>query len=131
MAALRYDGLTVPRVVDGPINGSIFRAYIEQVLVPTLRPGDILVMGNLGSHKGARIRQAIEQAGASLCYLPPYSPDFNPIEQAFSKLKWLLRSAAQRTLDGLWSLLGRLTDCFTADECRHYLRHCGYHNTSL
>ena len=126
IAALRADGLTAPTVMDGAMDGALFLAYVRQQLTPTLRPGDIVVMDNLPCHKVAGILQAIEQAGARLIYLPPYSPDFNPIEQVFSKLKWLLRSSAERTVEGLWSLLGRLLDRFPPDECLRYYRHCGY-----
>jgi transposase len=129
VAALRCDGLTAPTVVDGPMNGAVFRAYIEQQLVPTLRCGDIVVMDNLAAHKVAGVRAAIEAVGARLIYLPPYSPDFNPIELAFSKLKGLLRRAAARTVDALWSLLGQLPDHFPASECANYFRHCGYNST--
>jgi transposase len=101
--------MIAPMVLDGPINGELFQVYVEQVLVPELRDGDIVIMDNLGSHKGAGVRAAIEAAGASLLYLPPYSPDFNPIENAFAKLKALLRKAAERTVDGLWSAIGRIT----------------------
>jgi len=113
-------------VVDGAMNSAVFLAYVRQVLVPTLSPGDIVVMDNLSSHKAAGIRQAIESAGATLLYFPPYSPDLNLIENAYSKFKWLVRSAAERTVEGLWSLVGRLLDDFPPDECRRYLRHCGY-----
>jgi len=113
-------------VVDGAMNSAVFLAYVRQVLVPTLSPGDIVVMDNLSSHKAAGVRQAIESAGAKLAYLPPYSPDLNPIEMTYSKLKWLVRSAAKRTVEGLWSLVGSLLDYFPPDECRRYLRHCGY-----
>jgi len=126
VAALREEGLTAPMVLDGPMNGKAFLAYVRQVLVPTLKTGDLVVLDNLSSHKQAGVREAIEQAGARLMYLPPYSPDLNPIELAFSKLKWLLRSAAERTVDALWSRLGQLLDCFPAHECRNYFHHCGY-----
>jgi transposase len=126
LAALRHDRLDAPCVIDGPINGESFLAYVEQVLVPALRPGDIVIIDNLGSHKGQAIRRAIRAVGAKLFFLPPYSPDLNPIENAFSKLKGLLRSAAERTVDGLWSAVGRLLDRFTPGECRNYFRHCGY-----
>jgi transposase len=102
VAGLRLTGIVAPMVLDGPINGEAFRAYVEQFLVQELKPGDIVVMDNLGSHKGEAVRKAIEAAGARLLFLPPYSPDFNPIEKAFSKLKALLRKAAERTVDGLW-----------------------------
>jgi transposase len=126
VSALRHDRLTAPMVVDGAINGTIFLAYVLKVLVPTLGPGDIVIMDNLSSHKTAGVRRAIEAAGASVAYLPPYSPDLNPIEMVFSKLKWLVRSAAERTVEGLWRLAGRLLDRFPATECARYLRHCGY-----
>jgi len=126
VAALRCDGLTAPTVIDGAIDGATFLAYVKQQLVPTLRPGDLVVMDNLSAHKVAGVREAIEAAGAQVVYLPPYSPDFNPIELAFAKLKWLLRSAAARSVDRLWALLGELVTCFRATECANYLRHCGY-----
>ena len=126
VAALRHEGLTAPTVVDGAMNGPIFLAYVQQQLVPTLRPGDIVVMDNLPAHKVAGVREAIANAGATLVYLPPYSPDFNPIELAFSKLKWLARSAALRNIDALWNFLGRVLDQFPAAECTRYFRHCGY-----
>jgi len=129
VAALRADGLTAPTVVDGAINGELFEAYVRRQLVPTLRPGDVVVMDNLGCHKRAGVREAIEGAGARLEFLPAYSPDLNPIEQAFAKLKALLRKAAERTVEGLWRSLGRLLDEFVPEECRNYLRHCGYHAT--
>ena len=113
-------------VLDGPINGVSFQAYIDQVLVPELRPGDIVVMDNLGSHKGAGVREAIEATGANLLYLPPYSPDFNPIENAFSKLKALLRKAAERTVDGLWNTIGALLPAFTPQECANFFAAAGY-----
>ena len=126
VVALREAGLTAPMVLDGAMNGKAFLAYVQQVLVPTLKPGDLVVLDNLSSHKSAGVRQAIEQAGAQLIYLPPYSPDLNPIELAFSKLKWLLRSAAERTVDALWSRIGQLLDAFPRPQCRNYFRHCGY-----
>ncbi len=126
VAALRSTGLTAPTVIDGAIDGALFRAYVQQQLVPTLRPDDIVVMDNLAAHKVAGVRTAIESVGAHVVYLPPYSPDFNPIEQAFAKLKWLLRSAAARTMDRLWTTIGDLIPAFRPDECRNYLRHCGY-----
>jgi transposase len=116
-------------VLDGPINGVAFQAYVDQVLVPDLRPGDIVVMDNLGSNKGAGVRAAIEAAGASLLYLPPYSPDFNPIENAFAKLKALLRKAAERTIEGLWTAIGHLLDAFTPGECANYFEAAGYDAT--
>lgn len=126
VAALRTSGMVAPMVLDGPINGIAFQAYVDQVLVPELEPGDIVVMDNLGSHKGAGIRAAIEAAGASLLYLPPYSPDFNPIESAFAKLKAMLRKAAERTVDGLWNAIGRIIDTVTAKECTNYFAAAGY-----
>jgi transposase len=126
VAGLRLDGIAAPMVIDGPINGEIFRVYVERVLVPTLRPGDIVVMDNLGSHKGAAVRAAIEAAGAELRFLPPYSPDFNPIENAFSKLKALLRKAAARTRDALWTAVADALDAFTPDECGNYFTAAGY-----
>jgi transposase len=126
VAALRHDGLTAPTVIDGAMDGSLFLAYVEQQLVPTLRPGEIVVMDNLSAHKVAGVRQAIEKGGASVVYLPPYSPDLNPIELAFAKLKWLLRSAGARTVDRLWNLLGEILSQFSPQECANYLRHCGY-----
>lgn len=129
LAALRTSGLTAPLVIDGAINGDLFLAYVRQQLVPTLCPGDIVIMDNLSSHKKAGVREAIEAAGAQLAYLPPYSPDFNPIEQAFSKFKWLLKSAQERTVDTLWRTCGKLLDKFSETECRNYFRHCGYRYT--
>ena len=126
LAALRHDGLSAPCVFDGAINGERFLAYVEQVLVPTLRAGDLVVMDNLAAHKVAGVREAIEAAGARLLYLPPYSPDLNPIEQAFAKLKALLRSAAARTIEALWHTIGQLLDAFSPTECAHYLAHAGY-----
>ena len=126
VAALRTSGMVAPMVLDGPINGVAFQAYVDQVLVPDLEPGDIVVMDNLGSHKGAGVRAAIEAAGASLLYLPPYSPDFNPIENAFAKLKAMLRKAAERTVDGLWNAIGRIIDTVTPEECANYFAAAGY-----
>ncbi len=126
LAALRSTGLTAPLVIDGPVNGDLFLAYVEQHLLPTLKRGDIVIMDNLSSHKRAGVREAIESVGASLIYLPPYSPDFNPIELLFSKFKWLLRSAAERTVEALWETCGKLLDQFSETECRNYFRHCGY-----
>jgi transposase len=130
VAALRFGGLTAPVVIDGAVDGQLFLAYVRQQLAPTLQPGDIVVMDNLSCHKVAGVRQAIEAVGATVVYLPPYSPDFNPIEQVFAKLKWLVRSANERSIDGLWRLLGKLLDRFPPDECRNYFRHCGYATTS-
>jgi len=126
VAGLRLTGMTAPMVLDGPINGQWFQAYVDQVLVPTLSPGDIVVMDNLGSHKGAGVRQAIEAVGATLLYLPPYSPDFNPIENAFSKLKALLRKAAERTVEGLWKRIGELLKEFAPTECANFFAAAGY-----
>ena len=113
-------------VLDGPINGLAFRAYVEQVLVPELKPGDTVIMDNLGSHKGPGVRAAIEAAGATLLYLPPYSPDFNPIEQAFAKLKALLRKAAERSVQGLWAAIGTAVSAFSPQECANYFAAAGY-----
>ena len=126
LATLRHDGITAPFVLDGPINGDWFLAYVEQVLVPTLKPGDVVVMDNLGSHKGKAVRRAIRQAGAHLLFLPPYSPDLNPIEQVFAKLKTLLRKANERTVEATWRRIGKLLDHFSADECANYLVNSGY-----
>jgi transposase len=125
-AALRHDGLTAPMMLDGPMNGEAFLTYVAKVLVPTLKHGDIVVMDNLPSHKIAGIKETIEAAGATLCYLPPYSPDFNPIEQAFSKIKALLRKAAARTLDALWQAIADILNAFTAAECAAYFKNSGY-----
>ena len=126
LAALRHDGITAPCVFDGAINGTRFLAYVEQALAPTLRPGDIVVLDNLRAHKVNGVRAAIEAAGAELLYLPPYSPDLNPIELAFAKLKALLRTAARRTVDALWHALGHALDAFSPAECARYLAHAGY-----
>ena len=129
IAALRHDRIDAPCVLDGPINGQSFTAWVEQFLVPTLKPGDIVVMDNLGSHKGAAVRQAIRAAGARLLFLPPYSPDLNPIEQVFAKLKLLLRKAAERSVEATWQRIGALLDAFPPDECANYLRNSGYPST--
>lgn len=126
LAALRIDRIDAPCVIDGPINGLSFKAYVEQSLVPTLAPGDIVIMDNLGSHKGQPIRQAIRDAGAKLLFLPPYSPDLNPIEQVFAKLKTLMRKAAERTVEDTWRRLGKLLDQFNAQECANYIKNAGY-----
>ncbi len=126
VGALRSTGMTAPMVVDGPMNGDVFLAYVQQQLIATLKPGDIVIMDNLSSHKRAGVREAIESVGANVRYLPPYSPDLNPIELAFSKLKTLLRKAGERTKEALWNRIGELVDTFTPDECRNYFRHCGY-----
>ena len=129
VAGLRRTGIIAPMVLDGPINGDTFQAYVDQVLVPELRAGDIVVMDNLASHKRAGVCQAIEAAGARLLYLPPYSPDFNPIENAFSKLKALLRKAAARTVEGLWGAIASCIDLFTPQECANYFAAAGYDPT--
>ena len=126
LAALRHDRITAPCVIDGPINGAIFRAYVEQFLAPTLTPGDIVIMDNLGSHKVDGVRKAIEARGAGLIYLPPYSPDLNPIEQVFAKLKARLRSVAARTVDTLWDAIGSTLDAFSPAECAAYFKNAGY-----
>ena len=126
LAALRNDRIAAPCLFDGPINGERFLAYIEQVLVPVLQPGDIVVMDNLGSHKGKAVRRAIRKAGAKLIFLPKYSPDLNPIEQVFAKLKALLRKAAARTIEALTDAVGQLLDLFTSQECANYLINAGY-----
>lgn len=126
VAGLRLTGMVAPLVLDGPINRDAFHAYVNQVLVPELTPGDIVVMDNLGSHKGPTVRNAIEAAGATLLYLPPYSPDFNPIENAFAKLKALLRKASERTVDDLWDAIADLIDLFTPQECANYFKAAGY-----
>ena len=126
VAGLRSTGMMAPMVLDGPINGIAFQAYVEQVLVPELTPGDVVVMDNLGSHKGPGVRVAIETAGASLLYLPPYSADFNPIENAFAKLKALLRKAAERTVGGLWATIGIAATTFSPQECANYFTAAGY-----
>lgn len=129
LAALRHDRIDAPCVLDGPINGLSFTAWVEQCLVPTLSPGDIVIMDNLGSHKGQAVRQAIRSAGAKLLFLPPYSPDLNPIEQVFAKLKLLLRKAAERSLETTWKRIGTLLDAFPPQECAAYLRNSGYAST--
>jgi len=130
IAALRVGGLTCPLVIEGAVNSDLFVAYLEQQLVPTLRPGDVVVLDNLSSHKRVAVREAIEGAGCRLLYLPPYSPDLNPIEWAFSKLKALLRKAGKRTGAGLWDFLGAALDLFSPAEGRHYFSHCGYDATT-
>ena len=126
LAALRQDGITAPWLIDGPINGERFRLYIETVLVPTLKPGDIVVMDNLGSHKGKAVRRAIRKAGAKLILLPKYSPDLNPIEKFFAKLKHPLRKAAARTVETVCAAIGQLLGAFTAAECVNYFTNSGY-----
>ena len=129
LAALRYDAITAPLVLDGPIDGESFKAYVEQMLVPTLKVGDRVIMDNLPAYKVNGVREAIEAAGASLTYLPSYSPDLNPIEQVFAKLKALLRQAAERTIDDLWNRIGQLLYQFQASECRNYFKNAGYVRT--
>ena len=126
IAALRYDRIDAPWLLDGPINGESFRIYVEKVLGPTLQPDDLVIMDNLGSHKGVAIRQAIRNAGARLFLLPKYSPDLNPIEQVFAKLKHLLRNAAARTRDEVCTAIGTLLGTYTPDECANYFRNSGY-----
>lgn len=126
VAGLRITGMVAPMVLDRPINGEWFEAYVRQVLAPELREGDIVIMDNLSSHKRAAVRDVIEAAGARVLFLPPYSPDFNPIEKAFAKLKALLRREAERTVSGLWNLIGRLVDLLQPTECANYFRSCGY-----
>src|ERR1700742_1726279 len=129
LAALRCDRIDAPLVLDGPINGRSFTAWVEQFLLPTLSPGDIVVLDNLGSHKGKAVRQLIRSAGARLLFLPPYSPDLNPIEQVFAKLKTLLRKAAERYVEATWHRIGSLLDAFPPHECANYLRNSGYAST--
>ena len=126
LAALRCDAITAPCVFDGPINGESFLRYVEQFLVPSLKPGDIVIMDNLGSHKSAAVRVAIRNAGARLFFLPPYSPDLNPIEQVFAKLKHLLRKAKERTIDATWKRIGELLKGFTSKECKNYFINAGW-----
>ena len=126
VAGLRVDAITAPFVIDRPMNGNIFHLYLNKCLVPTLSPGDIVVMDNLPAHKLAAVRTIIEAAGAALLYLPPYSPDLNPIEQVFAKLKALLRKAATRSITDLWMQIGQRLDAFSAKECSNYLRNSGY-----
>ncbi|WP_156804368.1 IS630 family transposase, partial [Sphingomonas sp. ATCC 31555] len=126
VAGLRMTGMVAPMVLDGPINGDWFEAYVAQVLVPTLRPGDIVIMDNLSSHKRPAVQHRIEAAGATLRFLPPYSPDFNPIEKAFARLKAMLRKAGERTVSGLWNRIGALVDIFQPSECANYFSSCGY-----
>lgn len=126
LAALRHDRIEAPWLLDGPMNGERFRIYVEQVLVPTLKPGEIVIMDNLGSHKGKAVRQAVRAAKARLFFLPKYSPDLNPIEQAFSKLKHNLRKASARTPDEICTAIGAILDTYTAKECRNYFKNAGY-----
>jgi transposase len=126
LAALRVDRIDAPCVIDGPINGTIFRIWVEQFLLPTLRPGDLVVLDNLGSHKGEAVRRAIRAAGAHLLFLPPYSPDLNPIEMMFAKLKALLRKADERSIAAVWNRIGTLLGEFSPGEFAAYFRHAGY-----
>ena len=129
VAGLRTTGLTAPMVLDGAMNGAAFKAYVEQMLAPSLVPGDIVIMDNLSSHKVAGVREAIKAVGAFLLYLPAYSPDLNPIELAFSKLKALLRKAAARSVDDLWQVIAQSLDEFTPGECQNFITHAGYGST--
>lgn len=126
IAAMDRGGMRCSTTVDGAVNRDVFEAFVGRVLVPTLRAGDVVVMDNLSSHKGRRVRAMIESAGATLLYLPPYSPDLNPIEMAFAKLKQLLRSAGHRTMSGLWQDVQRMLDLISVDDATNFLRHCGY-----
>jgi transposase len=126
VAGLRSDGVLAPCVLDGPMTGEVFRTYVEQMLIPSLHPGDVVVLDNLPAHKVAGVREAVRAAGASVLYLPPYSPDLNPIEQLFAKLKAMLRKAAVRTRDALWQTIGQLLHTIRANECRNYLANSGY-----
>jgi transposase len=126
IAGLRHDRLIAPLAIDCPMNATIFRAYAEQFLAPELSPGDIVILDNLSSHKDDAAREIVQDAGAELMFLPPYSPDLNPIEQVFAKLKHLLRKAATRTVNTLWDEIGKLLRCFTPDECANYIRNSGY-----
>ena len=126
LAALRHDRIDAPWFIEGPIDGVSFRIYVEKVLLPTLRPGDIVVLDNLGSHRSKAVRQLIRSAGAKLFFLPKYSPDLNPIEQVFAKLKHLLRKVAARTIDAICAAIGQLLGAFTPNECTNYFRNAGY-----
>jgi transposase len=126
VAALRHDRIDAPCVFDGPINGESFLNYVEQILAPTLKPDDIVIMDNLGSHKSDAVRAAISSTGARLFFLPPYSPDLNPIEQAFAKLKHALRKAKERTVEALWKRIGTLIQTFSKEECKNYFINAGW-----
>jgi transposase len=130
VAGLRLEGITAPLVIDGAMNGATFLAYVEQFLAPTLKPGDLVIMDNLPSHKVAGVREAIEARGAQLIYLPPYSPDLNPIEQAFAKLKALLRKAAARSVETLWNVIGESLARYSPTECENYLADAGYRRSA-
>lgn len=129
LAALRHDRITAPWVLDGPIDGETFGIYVEKVLLPTLKPGDIVIMDNLGSHKGKAVRRLLRSAGAKLFFLPKYSPDLNPIEQVLAKLKHLLRRAAARSVEAVCAAIGRLLQAFTPQECANYFKNAGYAST--
>ena len=129
LAALRHDRIDAPWLLDGPIDGEAFQTYVEQVLVPTLRPGDIVIMDNLGSHKGKAVRRLIRAVGAKLIFLPKYSPDLNPIEQVFAKLKHLLRKAAARTVEAVWDAIGQLLPALIPRGCANYFENAGYAST--
>ncbi len=129
LAALRYDRIEAPWVLEGPIDGESFTIYVEKVLLPTLQPGDIVIMDNLGSHKGKAVRALIRSVGAKLFFLPKYSPDLNPIEQVFAKLKHLLRKAAARTVEAVWAAIGQLLPAFSPTECANYFQNAGYAST--
>jgi transposase len=126
IAALRHNSIGAPCLFDGPINGSVFLAWVRQSLVPTLRPGEVVIMDNLGSHRGKAVRSAIRKAGARLLFLPKYSPDLNPIEQVFSKLKHLLRKVQARSYDAVLTAIGALLNSYSPKECTNYLANCGY-----
>jgi transposase len=126
VGALRLSGMTAPMVLDGPMNGAWFLAYVQQVLAPTLKPGDVVIMDNLAAHKSTPVRDAIEAVGARLLFLPPYSPDLNPIENAFSKLKALLRKAAARSIEQLWDAIARIIQTYSPHECANYFAAAGY-----
>lgn len=126
LGGFRLTGMTAPLVIDGPMTGAWFDTWVERALVPTLKPGDTVILDNLAAHKGAGARAAIEAAGARLLFLPPYSPDFNPIEMAFSKLKAHLRKAAERTIHGLWNAIGRIVNLYSPQECSNYFAAAGY-----
>ncbi len=129
LAALRHDRIDAPWFVDGPINGDSFRLYVEKVLLPTLRPGDLVIMDNLGSHKGKAVRHLIRSVGAKLFFLPKYSPDLNPIEQVFAKLKHFLRKAAARTVETVCAAIGEILQAFTPEQCANYFANSGYRRT--
>ena len=129
IAGLRSDSIVAPMVADGPMDGPLFRAWVKQFLCPTLRPGDVVIADNLASHKVAGVREAIEAVRATLVYLPPYSPDFNPIEQLFAKLKTLVRKASKRTIEGLWAAIGTILNEFEPQECSNYFSAAGYVNS--